>query len=281
MRILGFIVLVVLILPACKHECRKVVDTYNDGKDKVVHEIPDCSDSTTYTRLYYHENGQLASQAQYVNGVTNGKCKSWYENGVMSAEWEQLNGKQDGPFRCWEENGVLYKQGTTRDGLEHGLIKEWDKNGKLIYEANLIDGKRDGVTTSYNSTGKFVRMYKHGLLEGNSYESFYDSTDKERRIVIGQFRNDKEEGMWKWFHEDSMLYFTEEYKEGQAHGKAIKYFLDGSIQRIGQYEFGREQGDWQYYNDKGKLIGVEVYKDGNLVLEKYYEQGKLIRTKKI
>lgn len=259
-----------MAMVSCKRECTKVIDTYENGKPKEVHVLADCSDSTTYTRLYYYENGQLSSEAQYANGRGNGKCKSWYENGIQSAEWQLLDGKEHGFIQCWNETGIKVKETVLDRGLENGAERKWGDDGKIAYEGNYRDGKMHGQWKYYDENGFYIRNYSYGSKEGGTYEKWIDTSTGDVQIVIGQYVADKEDGLWKWFTKDSILNYSVQYKEGVTEGEVTYYYRNGNVESKGTCVNDQLEGERYYYSEEGKLTKI-----------KYYDKGKLIRTKKL
>ena len=40
----------------------------------------------------WHENGQLWSEDNYVNGILHGKSKEWYKTGQLAWEYDYVDG---------------------------------------------------------------------------------------------------------------------------------------------------------------------------------------------
>jgi antitoxin component YwqK of YwqJK toxin-antitoxin module len=85
------------------------------------------------------------------------------------------------------------------------------------------------------------------------------------------------------------------YTEGKGE-EAVKvmervYYPNGKLDYVGRFKDGREHGEWTYYYEDGTLkykenwangledgVQIEYAPDGQPYLEKYYENGKLVRT---
>jgi antitoxin component YwqK of YwqJK toxin-antitoxin module len=75
----------------------------------------------------YHENGQLASQLNFSNGIQDdGEVLSYHKDGSKARKVIILNNKFNGEFFEWYENGNLKIQGTYVDGKILGIYKSWD-----------------------------------------------------------------------------------------------------------------------------------------------------------
>ena len=70
----------------------------------------------TGTVFYHYNNGQLAYERSYQNGLLDGPSRSWYENGQLSSE------------------------GTLKQDQLHGLVRAWFPDGGLEYERSYEMG---------------------------------------------------------------------------------------------------------------------------------------------
>jgi len=68
------------------------------------------SDGTRWIRhglfCAYHENGQLASEGNYVDGKEHGVWKDFHENGKPAAEGQYDMGTEIGEWRYWNVDGI-------------------------------------------------------------------------------------------------------------------------------------------------------------------------------
>ena len=55
----------------------------------------------------YHENGVLASEGTYEQGVENGIWCDYHPNGTLAAQGNYENGKEIALWRYWNEDGSL------------------------------------------------------------------------------------------------------------------------------------------------------------------------------
>jgi antitoxin component YwqK of YwqJK toxin-antitoxin module len=66
----------------------------------------------------YHENGQLASEGEYENGLETGVWRDYHDNGQLAAEGEYRNGKENGRWRFWTSSGQLEKETVYFDSVQ-------------------------------------------------------------------------------------------------------------------------------------------------------------------
>ena len=84
----------------------------------------------------------------------------------------------------------------------------------------------------------------------------------------GNFVNGKEEGVWKFFHDNNNIKFIGNFKKGTKDGKWEEYKYNGELIKKGKYKDGKKEGVWEFYNTKGQLTSKEYYKSGMLELDK-------------
>ena len=53
----------------------------------------------------YHENGVVASEGNYVNGLEDGVWRDFHPNGQVASEGRYRNGKEEGLWRFWDAKG--------------------------------------------------------------------------------------------------------------------------------------------------------------------------------
>jgi antitoxin component YwqK of YwqJK toxin-antitoxin module len=260
-------ILGLLLITACKQDCRVVKQTYDNLKEKEVFVYPDCSDTTYYRRQGFYKNGQMSSEGYYRNGEKTGKFKSWAENGNQTADWEIVEGKEHGFIQCWYDDGEKKREATLDKGIENGHFKEWYENGKLTCEGDFASGKKMGAWKYFEDNGSWkIRNYKNDTLDGYTLEHLIDSI--ETKIVSGQYKNGKETGLWRWFDKDSILYLTAIYQEGKITGEYIEYYSEGKIKSKGNLIDGSYEGEVIYYDEKGNNTKKEYYKNGALLDER-------------
>lgn len=54
----------------------------------------------------FHQNGQLASEGNYIDGVEEGVWRDFHENGHIAAEGRYEKGQEAGQWLYWSSNGV-------------------------------------------------------------------------------------------------------------------------------------------------------------------------------
>jgi tetratricopeptide (TPR) repeat protein len=111
----------------------------------------------------YYQNGKLAMERAYNDGVENGFENEYYEDGSLKQKGVFVNGKEDGIWESFYPNGQVklrskYKTGEVFDTATKyystGKIKEtvFIKNGKVIPDPNLA--KINQLMTRSNESNK-------------------------------------------------------------------------------------------------------------------------------
>ncbi len=91
---------------------------YDSAHTKVKEVVPIEYGQIKGTYLAYHENGRLAEEGKYDNGVKVGRWTEYYPNTVRQFRRKLTQYPRD----RWEE------------GVEPYVISEWDEKGKMTYE---------------------------------------------------------------------------------------------------------------------------------------------------
>jgi antitoxin component YwqK of YwqJK toxin-antitoxin module len=209
-----FIIQITLSFISCDNKCIDISKTYENGNKKFVDVYPDCNNKNEFKRYIYFENGKLQNEGTYVNNLEQGTFKRWNRKGILIEKWEFINGIETGHVECWYPDGKKKKELYLDKGVENGEFKGWDENGELIEHGFYENGKQKGKWIFVKESGtKLERTYKNDTLTGETYEYIVDSSNIIH--VIGQYKKGAETGLWKWFNEDSILYQTVTYKNGE------------------------------------------------------------------
>lgn len=83
----------------------------------------------------WYENGTPSVQS------TQSVAKIWHENGQLQSEVELVDGKMHGKGIQWHENGEIAAETYYKDDQWHGTFKKWDEEGNLISEREYDMGK--------------------------------------------------------------------------------------------------------------------------------------------
>jgi antitoxin component YwqK of YwqJK toxin-antitoxin module len=118
----------------------------------------------------WYENGQLAMEATYDNGVYNGPYKEWHENGQLAIESTYEDGHYKGLYKRWHENGQLHTYTTYKNRDYDGQYNQWYDNGQLRIDTTYINGRRNGYYKVWNRDGNLIK----DQMFGRGAEIFYN-----------------------------------------------------------------------------------------------------------
>lgn len=192
---------------------------------------------------------------QVKNG--NGEVINYHENGQPSSIYPVKNYKYSGTWKTFHEDGKLQSEGT------------FDAEGDKLIETYVNDA---GLKLVSNGKGKYVEYFAGNV-----------------KLVEGEYKNGREEGLWTYYYPTGTVMVTMEYKNGEQHGKhelysmngviartatwvegrrtgpSKTYYEDGTIESSGQYENDKRVGKFELYSSNGKPKLVETYIKGEFV----------------
>lgn len=94
--------------------------------------------------------GQLTEEAEYVDGVLNGKRILWSSAGVKLGEAEYQGGKLHGRSQLWNEAGQLVMDAHYVNGELDGPYLSWWDNGNRKEQGQFRHGSRTGTYRWFN-----------------------------------------------------------------------------------------------------------------------------------
>lgn len=130
------------------HEMVREVQYYKSHKPYI-----DCSYNTVVTdstimnlrngpAFAYFENGNVQTEAFYINGKENGDYNVYYENTKPLMQGHYEMGVRTGEWKFYFENGQLSKKGTFSDGICVGKWITYDEKGGVVSEVDANEQTR-------------------------------------------------------------------------------------------------------------------------------------------
>ena len=77
--------------------------------------------------------------------------------------------------------------------------------------------------------------------------------------IIGNYKNGKQEGEWKYYRENGKLEGIGNYKNGKREGEWKFYRENGKLEQIENFKNGKEEGEWKVYHENGKLEKINHF----------------------
>lgn len=120
----------------------------------------------------YHTNGQLMTNAVYVNGKIEGNYTVYYADSIVKRPYGDIeytcsykNGNRNGVARWYYENGVLEEEAEYSKGIREGILRKYYQDGKLSSMYNYRNGEKDGIFQSYDVDGSYEKgSYEEGEI---------------------------------------------------------------------------------------------------------------------
>lgn len=227
-----------------------------------------------YKRLSQIEANEIvdtSSTVYYKDKPLTGICYEYFENGRISAAGNYKDGKLHGLFTAYYQNGQKYYEGTFASGLEEGVFKTFYESGNLKEEGEFKQGMRKGLWTAWYDV-----QNAEFLKNGEIMSSNIDSVRKQQKEWQVVFKEDKEHGEWKSWHENGQLRELCIYKNGKQEGMVKNWYDNGQLQMEGKKKGGEFTGLCTTYYETGEIQTIVETKDGkfNGQLVRYYENGK-------
>lgn len=87
-----------------------------------------------WSKLYNPNNGVLAEETQYVNGVPEGQCRKYSDTGVLIMECYYHNGLLEGSTKTYYPSTSIKEEGQYTKGQKTGVWKTYNEDGDVIAE---------------------------------------------------------------------------------------------------------------------------------------------------
>jgi uncharacterized protein len=263
--VVSFVMVVLLV--GCTQPVEKVVEKFKDGSPMIILTYEDKNDTLNYQKKVLYNSGKLKYLGQFVDGEKSGTWVWWYENGNKKDQCKYAAGLYIDTVYHWYESGQLKQieiipANNQDDGTCescNGTVIRYFENGKMKEKFTSDNGIFNGKYTMFDENGGWnIKTYKNDSLNGETLEHNIDSAGKVI-IVVGQYKDNKETGLWQWFNKDSVLYQSVYYEDGVTSGLHKTYYPNGKVESEGSLKGGKYQGLVIYYDEQGKIVDKEYY----------------------
>jgi antitoxin component YwqK of YwqJK toxin-antitoxin module len=161
-----------VILFSCNKGNEEIKEYWTNGKAKISFTYSN-SDTSTYLKKEFYENGLVMAETNFENSKKNGKDKWWFKNKQLGKDELYNDGKLI-KFASWYENGVKEGEGSviaidtivdkilgieTHTIIQFGNIVFWKENGRKDYEMNVIDSVNATVKKWDDEGGVTIEKY--------------------------------------------------------------------------------------------------------------------------
>ncbi|GAA3508314.1 hypothetical protein GCM10022393_19110 [Aquimarina addita] len=291
--------------------------------------------STGFEKTFYI-NGQLKSLTNFKEEIADGPYEEYYQNGQLKTIGQRKNGDKIGNWKEFKKNGLILHDHMYSGGCcfpSKRIDYYYNKQGGKLSSIIIQDHKKKNplnenesyfettITKDFWDNGELRELQtkrKYNYKSYNVKEGPYQRFDRDGHTEVeGVYKNDKEEGIWKYYDyyhrlRDKKTYVSgnkrgpfEEYKyyddttvvekkyEGVAYEdkmeQTITYFYNtGNIKQTGKYihtykeQFRGRIGLWKAFYENGKLKEEGMYEKGKKVgvWKQYNKKGRISdRTK--
>lgn len=91
--------------------------------------------------IWYYRNGGAVEQGEYEGGKQVGLWKTIHENGIIAFEIRYRDGVRDGKFTAYWENANIKTTGKYQNGLQDGIWNYYNEDGILFLTTLFLEGK--------------------------------------------------------------------------------------------------------------------------------------------
>ncbi|MFY0608395.1 MAG: membrane-binding protein [Cyclobacteriaceae bacterium] len=219
---------------------------------------------------YFFENGRIKAKGRYLDGLKSGKWLYQYESGTKRAEGEYLKNIQHGDWSYFFENGEPKSSGNYSMGLKNGIWNYFYEDESLKAQAYFEQGK--GTYKEFYPNGKLKHEGTNALDKSEGKWTYYFESGSVE--AVGYFAGGLREGKWNYFHENGQKSAEGNFSKGAKTGIWTYYFPDGSISSAGEMTENQKQGFWKLYYQTGEIKGEGKYDNGTGEYIEYYASGK-------
>lgn len=239
----------------------------------------------------YDWNERMTDKINYVHNKAEGLAYGYHDNGNIMAIVHYRNGKKNGRFERYTENGQLEEEGKYENDMKEGEWREYRKSsGEIFSKYTMINDKIEGQYKIYYSSGTKLNGFKavktpneeaalnkvwemeNGLKEGK-YVHYYPNGQKWEE---GQFKNDKEDGVFYSYSEIGNITCEIIYEEGFYTEK--KGYFDTNKKILSSCTKHWKEDENEFYERTEHYLNGNL-KEKSLVLDdgNYDRQLKLIK----
>lgn len=184
-----------------------------------------------------HYNGQIEEILILTKPISRdsvGISTTFYENGPIHCQGKLINGQRNGEWICYYPNGEIEWKSSFKNGVEDGELFCNYPNGtwKKVFCKN---GIKEGKTIEYN-------------LDDKNHQFFY---------VYGQYKDNKEDGLWVKKDASGILLIEMTFKEGKRLGYFSNYYSNGKLRVKGEFGVDERVICNEVYDEKGNKIVIK------------------------
>ena len=132
------IVVLILTFYSCENEPIPEKEESIKKKQELYNGVPISEkepDNYTGEYLELYNNSLPKMRGQKVDGIRQGKWKSWHFTGAIASEGTYIDGKEDGIYTVYFDNGQIRHKGRYEMGKQTGNWKFYSEEGELLLDS--------------------------------------------------------------------------------------------------------------------------------------------------
>ena len=216
------------------------------------------ADTVVAKSTLYHTNHTPSVEFRTFDGAIDGPYRAWHPNGIQRADITyELNQPVD-EARLWHASGFMNRRVNYSGGRLHGPIHTWHSNGARALEGQFSDGRFSGDLKTWTDEGvpELSLHIEDGRLEGEQY--IYDD-DGHRQFRVA-FDGGQPDGPLLVYHDSSEVSGSPQqrlemhFRDGQLHGPAKMWRIDGQPLIDARYENGELHGPFKVWRSDEEYL---------------------------
>ena len=182
-------------------------------------------------RTFFPETKQMTSEITYKDELftmAHGPAKYWHENGNLKSEGNHVNGLAEGLWKMYHrQTGEISAQGNFSQGKQDGIWKHFDWKGRLKESITYQSDVRDGAFIRYDSLQVITNegLYKSDTIYQSSGELTSDIKSVEERPYLSSCKHIEDEVLRQACTNETLL--IDLYKRIKYPERAIRYDIEG------------------------------------------------------
>ncbi|PWH86309.1 toxin-antitoxin system YwqK family antitoxin [Brumimicrobium oceani] len=245
-------------------------DEFGESKPEEIVHIPKKLSVLDGNVKYYHYDGNISSDLNYVKGQKHGICKEYHQdkNSTLKSEVEYKDGLPHGSYIHYSANG--HKE---REGIFYGEIQLGDTIYKNVYEGEIL--------TYYNGI-LFRKEHWENFMKNGVQETYSQHNGKLNKRE--HLKDNLKSGIQERFDSEGLKNYEAHFEIVEVDGKKVSqktgietYWDKGKIRSTTTWIDGKKEGKTMTYYANGQIEKEMYFKNGELdgLYKSYYENGQL------
>ena len=206
-----------------------------------------------------YNEGVLEGSQEYFDIEGNRTKTEMIEMGVLRDYWEFY------PSGNYKVTATFYENGSVDDSTVY-----YDHDNYLV-KFRLTTSQADPDKSIYNKS--IERKLDNGELDGEQKEWYWYSN---QLLSVGNYKNGKQYGTYKSYHENGQLDREAAYKDDKLDGLESNWYKNGQIGSELIYKDGMIDGVARFWDEDGLLTSEQIYNQGVLEKDKDWdEEGRI------